>query len=360
MGKRTAIIHDWLNGMRGGEKVLEELLDIFPDADIFTLFLEEDKISDKIKAHKIIASSLDRSGNIKKKYRYFLPLFPRVIEDFNLEGYDLVVSSSHCVAKGVIPHPYSTHISYIHSPMRYAWDQYYSYFGGNKGLKGRYIRKQISRLRQWDVASSQRVDYFIANSNFVKERIRRYYRRDSEVIHPPVDTVYFTPGNDSAEDYFITVSALVPYKKVDLLVEAFNRTGDRFIIVGKGPEERKLKKAAKNNIEFKKDLPGNELLDLYRNSRAFVYAGVEDFGITFAEAHSCGIPVISYGKGGVTDIVNKDNGILFGSKGQDGIVAALDEFKSKKFDKKVIRESALRFSSENFRKKMVEFLNKVS
>ncbi|MEN8222850.1 MAG: glycosyltransferase [Acidobacteriota bacterium] len=359
MGKRTAIIHDWLNGMRGGEKVLEELLEIFPDSDVFTLFLEEDKISEKIRDHKIITSSLNRSGIIKKKYRYFLPLFPRAIEDFNLEDYDLIISSSHCVAKGVIPHPYATHISYIHSPMRYAWDQYYSYFGEHKGFKRRYISKKISDLRKWDVTSSERVDHFIANSNFVKERIRRYYRRDSEVIHPPVDTEYFTPGGQSIGDHFITVSALVPYKKVDSLVEAFNRTGDRFIIVGKGPEESRLKKMAKNNIEFRKDLPGNELLDLYRNSRAFVYAGIEDFGITFAEAHSCGIPVISYGEGGVTDIVNKKNGILFDSKDQPGLLNALEEFKGKKFDKKNIRESALRFSSENFRKKMAEFLKKV-
>jgi len=360
MGKRTAIIHDWLNGMRGGEKVLEELLDLFPGSDVFTLFLEEDMISDKIRGHKIITSSLNSPGIIKKKYRYFLPLFPQVIEDFNLEGYDLIISSSHCVAKGVIPHPYAKHISYIHSPMRYAWDQYYSYFGKNKGFKGRYIRKQISRLRQWDVTSSERVDHFIANSNFVKERIRRYYRRDSEVIHPPVDTGYFTPGSESSGDYFITVSALVPYKKVDSLIEAFNRTGDRFIIVGKGPEEQRLKKMAKKNVEFRKDLPGTELLDLYRNSRAFVYAGIEDFGITFAEAHSCGIPVISYGKGGVTDIVNKENGILYDSKELDGILNALEEFNGKKFDKNIIRESALRFSSENFRNKMTEFLNKIS
>ncbi len=359
MGKRTAIIHDWLNGMRGGEKVLEELLDIFPGSDVFTLFLEEDKISDKIRSHKIITSSLNRSGIIKKRYRYFLPLFPRVIEDFNLEGYDLVISSSHCVAKGVIPHPYATHISYIHSPMRYAWDQYYSYFGGLKGFKKRYIRKKISGLREWDVSSSDRVDHFIANSNFVKERIRRYYRRDSEVIHPPVNTEYFTPGKNNNGDQFLTVSALVPYKKIDSLVEAFNRTGDRFVIVGKGPEEAKLKRMAKKNIEFRKDLPENELLELYRNSRAFVYAGIEDFGITFVEAHSCGIPVISYGEGGVTDIVNKENGILYDSNNQSGLLNGLEEFKGKIFDEKKIRESALRFSSENFRKKIAELLKEV-
>ncbi|MCK5003837.1 MAG: glycosyltransferase [Candidatus Aminicenantes bacterium] len=360
MGKRTAIIHDWLNGMRGGEKVLEELLDIFPDADIFTLFLEEDKISEKIRGHQINTSSLNRSGMIKKRYRYFLPLFPKFIEDFDLGGYDLIISSSHCVAKGVIPYPYSKHISYIHSPMRYAWDQYYSYFGELKGLRKTFIRSRISELRKWDVSSSERVDHFIANSNFVKERIRRYYRRDSEVIHPPVDTDYFTVGNKKEGEHFLTVSALVPYKRVDTLVKAFSRTGDKLIVVGKGPEEKRLKKLAGNNIEFRKDLANESLRELYRNSRAFVYAGIEDFGITFAEAHSCGIPVISYNKGGVTDIVNSDNGILYDSGESTGLLDAVEELKGKKFDREKIRESALRFSSDNFRKKITAFIKKIS
>ncbi len=360
MEKRTAIIHDWLNGMRGGEKVLEELLTIFPDADIFTLFLEEDKISEKIKGHKIRTSLLNNSGMIKKRYRYFLPLFPKFIEDFDLEGYDLVVSSSHCVAKGIIPYPFSKHISYIHSPMRYAWDQYYSYFGELKGLRKRFIRSRISELRKWDVSSSERVDHFIANSNFVKERIRRYYRRDSEVIHPPVDTEYFTPGDKKKGEHFLTVSALVPYKRVDTLVKAFSRTGDKLIVVGKGPEEKRLKKIAGNNIEFKKDLENENLRELYRSSRAFVYAGIEDFGITFAEAHSCGIPVISYNNGGVTDIVNSDNGILYDTGESEGLLNAVEELKGKNFDRDKIRESALRFSSANFRKKISAFIKKLS
>ncbi len=360
MGKRTAIIHDWLNGMRGGEKVLEELLEIFPDADIFTLFLEKDKISEKIKDHKIISSSLNRSKVIKKMYRYFLPLFPRFIEDFDLKGYDLIISSSHCVAKGIIPYPYSKHISYIHSPMRYAWDQYFSYFGDMKGLKKKFIRNRMSELRKWDISSNERVDHFIANSNFVKERIRRYYRRDSEVIHPPVDTEFFTPGNNAKGKHFVTVSALVPYKKVDILVETFNRTGDKLIIVGKGPEEKRLKNLAGKNIEFRKDLSGEMLRDIYRNSRAFVYSGIEDFGITFVEALSCGIPVISLGEGGVTDIVNNKNGILYDPEVSSGLLNALEEFKGRNFNKDNIRKSALRFSADNFRKKMTAFIKKIS
>jgi len=356
MGKRTAIIHDWLNGMRGGEKVLEELLEIFPEADIFTLFLEEGRISEKIKGHKIVTSALNRSGFIKNNYRNFLPLFPRFIEEFDLGGYDLVISSSHCVAKGVIPFPFATHVSYVHSPMRYAWDQYYAYFGAMKGMKKRFIRSRISELRKWDVSSSERVDHFIANSSYVRERIRRYYRRDSAVIHPPVDTGFYTPGDGGSKEYFLTVSALVPYKKIDILVEAFTKTGDKLIVVGKGPDEKQLKKQAGQNIQFKKDLSDEELRSLYRGSRAFVYAGIEDFGITFAEAHACGIPVISYGVGGVTDIVNDGNGLLYDSQEPSGLLEAIEEFKASKFDRKRIRESALRFSRQHFRDRMSGFI----
>ncbi|MEN8153491.1 MAG: glycosyltransferase [Acidobacteriota bacterium] len=355
MGKKTAIIHDWLNGMRGGEKVLEELLVIFPEADIFTLFLEEDKISDLIKSHRIFTSSLNRFNFIKKRYRNFLPMFPSAIEEFDLGEYETIISSSHCVAKGIIPFPDSTHISYLHSPMRYAWDQYYSYFGKLKGLKKSFIKSRISKLRMWDVTSSNRVDHFIANSNFVKERIWKYYKRESVVIHPPVDTEFFTPGEDSRDEYFLTVSALVPYKRVNLLIEAFNITGKRLIIVGKGPEEKHLKKIAGNNIEFRKDLAAEELKVLFQKSRAFVYSGIEDFGITFAEAHCCGTPVISYGKGGVLDIVDDSNGILFEDQSAGGIVDALEKFENLKFDALKIRKSGERFSRENFRKDFNRF-----
>ena len=181
MAKKVAIIHDWLNGMRGGEKVLEEILDFFPQADIFTLFLEEDKISEKIKSHKITASSLNKYAFIRKRYRHFLPLFPAAVEEFNLRDYQVIISISHCIAKGVIPFPGSVHFSYVNSPMRYIWDQYYSYFGSVKGLKKAFIKRQFTRLRMWDVTSSARVDHFIGNSNFIKERIRRYYHRVHDI-----------------------------------------------------------------------------------------------------------------------------------------------------------------------------------
>ena len=359
MKSKVAIIHDWLNGMRGGEKVLEDLLVIFPQADVFTLFLEEENISDRIKSHKIIPSSLNRYRFIRKYYRHFLPLFPSAIEEFNLKAYDVVISSSHCVAKGIIPHPDSLHISYIYSPMRYIWDQYYPYFGNMKGLKKFYIKRHISRLRTWDVTSSSRVDHFVAISRLIQERIWRYYRRTAAIIHPPVDTAIFQPSPNPKRNYFLTVSALVPYKAHDLLVEAFNQTGDPLVIVGKGSEEKKLRRIARENIVFKKDLPQEELVELYRNAIAFVFAGVEDFGIAFVEAQACGTPVVAYKKGGVMDIVADGTGILFNHQTTDDLIDAVYKIKRTNFEPSFLRENSLNFSRENFKMKFKNYVEEM-
>lgn len=348
MKRKVAIIHDWLNGMRGGEKVLEEILDLFPQADIFTLFFEEEKISEKIKSHKIIPSSLNKYRFIRKKYRYFLPQFPAAVEEFNLKDYKLIISISHCVAKGIIPFPGSFHISYVNSPMRYIWDQYYSYFGKVKGLKKYYIKRQFTRLRTWDVTSSARVDHFIGNSSFIKERIHRYYHRDADVIHPPVDTDFYQPVENPQRDYFITVSALVPYKGTELLVRTFNETGDKLIVVGRGPEEKRLKKIAGENIEFKKDISNEELKKLYQHAIAFVYAGIEDFGIVFVEALACGTPVVAYKKGGVLDIVTDGTGILFENCTEADLKTAVEKIKKMGFKASFLRKNSLKFSKKRF------------
>lgn len=359
MQRKVAIIHDWLNGMRGGEKVLEVLLEIFPGADIFTLFLEENNISDAIKSHNIIVSPLNKYRFIRKYYKHFLPFFPSTIEEFNLKDYDVIISSSHCVAKGAIPYPHTLHIAYIHSPMRYVWDQYYPYFENVKGLKKLYLKQQISRLRTWDAASSARVDYFAANSRFIQQRIWRYYHRESTVIHPPVDTENFQPGTNPAKDYFLTVSALVPYKKNELLVEAFNQSSERLIIVGKGPEEKKLRRMAGKNIEFKKDISHEELVKLYQNAIAFVYAGVEDFGIVFVEAQACGIPVVAYKKGGVLDIVNEDSGILFEYQTSANLVEAIHKIKKFDFNTSIMRENSLKFSRQHFKQSFKTYFEEI-
>lgn len=357
MKRKAAIIHDWLNGMRGGEKVLEEILDFFPEADIFTLFLEEKNISEKIRGHKIIPSPLNKYSFIRKHYKHFLPFFPSTIEEFNLNDYDIIISISHCVAKGIIPPPDGVHISYINSPMRYIWDQYYSYFGKVKGIKKSFIKRQVSRLKTWDMAASARVDHFIANSHFIKKRIWKYYRREAAVIHPPVDTDFFQPVDNPQRDYFLTVSALVPYKENELLIEAFNRTDDPLIIVGKGPEEKKLKRMAGKNITFKKNLPAEELKQLFQHAIAFVFAGIEDFGIVFVEAHACGTPVVAYKKGGVQDIVGENTGVLFDRQTPEDIVEAIDKVKKIDFKSSFLRENSLQFSKDKFKKKFKEFID---
>ncbi len=357
--KKVAIIHDWLNGMRGGEKVLEAILDLFPDADIFTLFLEEAKVSDKINSHRIFSSSLNKKKWIKKRYRTFLPILPLAIESFNMKGYDLIISSSHCVAKGIIPEPDALHISYVHSPMRYIWDQYDEYFGTSKGIKKKIIAYFASKLRIWDVTASARVDRFIANSTFVGKRIEKFYRRTSNVINPPIDTEFFTPKENPQRDSFLTVSALVPYKRVDLLIEAFNISGDKLIIIGQGPEEKKLKAIAKNNIVFVNGISHNELREFFRDAIAFIFAGVEDFGMAFVESLACGTPILAYKRGGVLDIVkDKQTGVLFKNQSVKDIIESIKSIKTMSFDVKTLRNRSLDFSEAKFKENIITLINK--
>jgi glycosyltransferase involved in cell wall biosynthesis len=350
MAEKVAIIHDWLNGMRGGEKVLEEILRLYPDADIFTLFYEPKKVSPLISSRRVFTSRLDRNPLIKNHYQFFLPWFPRHIEAFDLNVYSLVISSSHCVAKGVIPAPDARHVSYIHSPMRYAWDQYYAYFAGAGYFRKKIIQKEISRLRVWDVSSAARVDDFVANSNFVGQRIAKYYRRRSTIIHPPVDIEFFQPAARASRDYLLLVSALVPYKNIGLVVEACRQLGEKLIVVGRGPEQKRLKRMAGRNIEFLPNVSVETLRELYGNARAFVFAGVEDFGIAFAECQACGTPVIAFNRGGARDIVKDGtSGVLFDGADVAALKKAIGDAREMDFDAAVIREMSLRFSAARFR-----------
>jgi glycosyltransferase involved in cell wall biosynthesis len=359
MTEKVAIIHDWLNGMRGGEKVLEEILRLYPDADIFTLFYEPEKVSSLIRSKRVFTSRLNRNPLVKKYYQFFLPWFPRHIEAFDLNDYPLVISSSHCVAKGVIPAPDARHVSYIHSPMRYAWDQYYAYFAGAGYFRKKIIQREISRLRVWDVSSAARVDDFIANSNFVRQRIEKYYRRQATIIHPPVDIDFFKPAAKPGRDYFLLVSALVPYKNIGLVIEACRQLGEKLIIVGRGPEQKKLKKTAGQGSEFLQSVNGETLRELYQNARAFVFAGVEDFGIAFAESQACGTPVIALNRGGVRDIVRDGiSGVLFNEATVAALKKAIQDSKRLDFDSAAIREISLQFSAEHFRAQFKQFLAK--
>ena len=357
MKKRVAIVHDWLIGMRGGEYVLDAILELYPDADIFTLFYNKEKINKNINSHRIITSDLNKNFLIRKYYKYFLHRFPVEIEKFDLQDYDLIISSSHCVAKGVIPNPESIHFSYVHTPMRYIWDQYYNYFKNFGYLKKKFIDKKLNYLRLWDVASSNRVDYFIANSNFVSKRIEKFYKRDSKVIHPPVDIGFFTPDSIQREDFYLSVNALVPYKRVDLLIKAFNKSGKNLMVIGDGSEYKRLRSMANSNIVFIKSLKRDELRDYYRRAKALVFAGIEDFGISFVEAQATGLPVIAYNSGGVRDIViDKKTGLLFESQDEEEIVETVKEFETLKFDKQEIIANSLRFSKKRFLEEFGSFI----
>ncbi len=356
---RVALIHDWLTGRRGGEKVLEVLLELFPQADIFTLFHFKGSQSRQIEEKEIRTSFLQKMPFLKRFYRYYLPLFPAAVESFDLRGYDLIISSSHCVAKGAIPPPEAKHICYCHSPMRYAWDVFWDYFP-QKGVKNRLIALQISRLRLWDVASSQRIDRFIANSNYVKQRIWRYYRREAEVVHPPIDTDFFSPAGEGKEDFYLVVSALVQYKKVELIVEAFRELKRKLVIVGKGPLYSKIKRRLPSWIELRKEVSDEELRSLYCRARALIHMAKEDFGMNMAEAQACATPVIAYRVGGAADIVREGTGVLVDRQEPAALRRAIEEFESLSFDAELIRRNGLRFSKENFKVKIKEIVKEVT
>jgi glycosyltransferase involved in cell wall biosynthesis len=357
---KVALVHDWLTGQRGGEKVLEVFAEIFPDAPIYTLFHFPGSQVEDIERRIIHTSFLQNMPFLKKRYRWYLPFYPLAVELFDLQDYDVIISSSHCVAKGAIPRPEALHISYIHSPVRYAWNQYFAYFSPERlgFFSRRLIPPVIHRLRQWDVTSSSRVDHFLANSKTVARRIHKYYRREAEVVHPPVDTELFQPG-DQQEDYYLLVSALVPYKRVDLAIAAFNRNGWRLKIVGNGPDYKKLKKTANKNIEFIGFLPPRELVRTYQRAAALLMPCEEDFGINSLESQACGIPVVAYGRGGATEtVISRETGLFFPELTPESLQDALDKSKGIAFNKSTIRANAETFSREIFKQKVSALFRK--
>ncbi|MCX5800614.1 MAG: glycosyltransferase [Candidatus Eisenbacteria bacterium] len=369
---RVALVHDWLTGMRGGEKCLEALCELFPSATLFTLVHVKGSVSETIEKMAIRTSFVQRLPLARKRYRSYLPLFPAAIEQLDLRRFDLVISSSHCVAKGVIPGADSVHVCYCNTPMRYVWAMYNEYFGGNRlrGIARLAIPFVASYLRTWDVASSQRVDAFVANSENVRKRIWRCYRRKAEVIFPPVDTDS-TWLSTKDVGYFLIVSAFAPYKRLDLAVEAFNRLGERLVVIGSGQEEQRLKKMARSNVEFLGWVEPEDLRNYYADCRALIFPGEEDFGIVPVEAQCFGKPVIAFGRGGVLETVRgrwpseiqerkqqKHTGIFFREQEVDQLVEALKKFDELEFDPGSIREHALQFDKTRFKSKMKEFIER--
>jgi glycosyltransferase involved in cell wall biosynthesis len=351
---KVALVHDWLTGMRGGEKVLEAICELYPDATLYTLVQIPGSVSAEIERHRIRRSLVQRLPRAGVLYRQYLPLFPTMVELFDLDGYDLVISSSHCAVKSVIPSGAATHVCYCHSPMRYAWDQFSSYFGpaqvGN--LRSRLLRPVLAGLARWDAATSTRVDRFLANSQYVAGRIRRYYNRGSTVVYPPVDTTFFRPPTSPAqpsEPTFLIVSALVPYKRVEVAIEACRRLGARLRIVGRGPEEARLRLLADSNVEFMGWCSDEDIRELYGQSTAVLLPGTEDFGMVPVEAQACGTPVVAYGQGGACEtVLDGDTGVLVREDSPAAFADGLDRARSMRFDRAAIRGNAERFSRAQF------------
>lgn len=355
---RVAIVHDWLTGMRGGERCLEVFCELFPDADLYTLIYLPDRVSPAIRSMRVHSAWFNHLPGVGKYYRHCLPLFPRAIESFDLRGYDLVLSSSHCVAKGVSC-PNGLHISYVYSPMRYVWDMHDAYFGPESPWPNR-VGMALCRsfLQRWDTQSARRVDHFVAISNHIAEKIRRIYKRDAVVINPPVDVErFYLKGNGG--DYYLVVSALVPYKRIELAVQAFNRLNLPLRIVGVGPEETKLRKIAGRNVDFLGEQSDEAIAALYADCRALIFPGEEDFGIVPLEAQASGRPVIAYGAGGVLETViplsadssEAATGIFFYQQTVAALVDAVRLFEREGgcFDAARLRRHATTFSRSPFK-----------
>ncbi len=367
---RVAIIHEWLVNYAGSERVLEQIVKLYPEADLYSLFdFLPDGERGFILNKKVNTSFIQKLPLAKRKYRNYLPLMPFAIQQFDLSGYDLIISSSHSVAKGVRKNPKQLHICYCHTPMRYIWDlqgQYLKESGLDKGIKGVIVKAIFNRIRKWDVSTSGMVDYFIANSYYIKDRIERAYGRDAAVIYPPVDIEDFQM-NDKKEIFFLTVSRMVPYKKVDLIVEAFSELGLPLVVIGDGPDFEKVKKKAKKNIEFAGYLKDDDLKRYMQKARAFIFAAEEDFGIVPVEAQACGTPVIAFGRGGITETVipiqNTDSpsptGVFFNEQTPSALIDAVKRFETieDKFNPYEIRKNAERFSMERFKREFKGFVD---
>ncbi|RME57183.1 glycosyltransferase family 4 protein [Candidatus Parcubacteria bacterium] len=350
---KVAIVHYWLVGMRGGEKVIEQLCELFPQADIFTHVYDEGAVSETIRKHHVNTTFINRLPKAKSMYQSYLPLMPLALEQLDLRGYDLVISSESGPSKGVLTDPEAVHICYCHTPMRYIWDMYQDYYRNSGKLKRLVMPPLLHYLRMWDVSSSTRVDQFVANSNFIAKRIKKYYRRDADVIHPPVVTHEFDLS-EKIEDYYLMVGQLVKYKRADLAVDAFNRNGKKLIIIGEGDEIHELKKRAKGNIMILGRKPFETIKKYYSECKALVFPGLEDFGIVPLEAMASGRPVIAYGRGGALDYVhNGKTGILFEDQTVDSLNGAIEKFESSgvEYSPSQIKEFAELFSASEFRRK---------
>lgn len=355
---KTAIVHDWLISLGGAERVLEEMLALFP-SPVFTLLQNKEyAFSDKIRQAAVHCSFIQKLPLAQTHHCHYLPFYPRAIETFDLSAYDLILSSSHAVAKGVKAHARQLHLCYCHTPMRYAWDLEEQYLNSVGILKALIARQVFKSLRKWDVETAVQVDAFIANSHFVAERIWRLYGRRATVIYPPVATHLFRPEKIK-DDFYFSVSRLVPYKRIDLIIEAFNQTPQRRLkIAGTGPLLEKLRKMAQPNIEFLGFQSDEKIREQMAAAKGFVFAAEEDFGIAPLEAQASGTPVIAYGRGGALEtIIGGKTGLFFSEQTVSHLVAAIDEFEKIQWDPSLIRAHSEKFGVDRFQKELKQFVD---
>jgi len=355
--KKIAIVHEWFDTYAGSERVVEQMLEVFPEADLYALvdFVPPQQRS-FIKNKKVTTTFIQKLPFTRKYFRNYLPLFPYAIEQLDLRKYDIIISSSHAIAKGVLTNGEQLHICYCHSPMRYAWDLYHQYIEDNglkKGLKGAFVKWVLHKIRIWDQSGAHRVNHYIANSHYISRRIQKIYGRSSAVIFPPADTIKFSPSS-SRGDYYFAAARMVPYKKLDLIADAFSKMPDKqLIIAGNGEQLEKIRSNSAKNIVIKDHLSHHEFVDHLRSAKAFVYAAEEDFGIVMAEAQAAGIPVIAFKKGGASDIIiNEKTGVLFDEQTVASLIQGVDKFETLSFDAASISAHALQFSASVFREKL--------
>jgi glycosyltransferase involved in cell wall biosynthesis len=350
-GRRVALVHDWLTGMRGGEKVLDAVCEIFPDAPLTTLVRVRGSVSSRIEARPIRTSFVQALPAPARFYRHYLPLYPLAVRLLDFHGFDLVVSSSHCAVKSVIVPEGAVHVCYCHSPMRYAWDQFDEYFGPARvgPVTSRLMRPVMRRMARWDQVTADRVDRFLANSQYVAGRVRRYYNRGSTIVYPPVDTDYYTPQSRAEFPAFLIVSALVPYKRLDVAIDACRRIRVPLRIVGTGPERERLERQARGRVEFLGWQTDEQIRELYRSSRATLLPGTEDFGIVPVESQACGTPVVALNRGGAREtVIDGETGVLVDGTSVEAFAGGLERALRTTFDPATVRRNAERFSRANF------------